>query len=92
MLVRAKGEGITPERFQDAIERLATLEVWDDAKLWRDAAESLPNYRLSKFQDLMPDWVEQKMVADSLHDISGARRWCKAQCPSGTARKRLSTP
>ena len=92
ILVRAKGEGITPERFQDVIERLATLEVWDDAKLWKDVAESLPNYRLSKFQDLMPVWVEQEMVAVYLHDIAGASRWSKAQCPIGTARESLSTP
>jgi len=75
-LVKAKGEGITPERFQDAIERLSTPEVWDDTKFWKDVAESLPNYRLSKFQDLMPDWVEQEVVADYLLSTKKARDWC----------------
>jgi ATP-dependent Lhr-like helicase len=79
ILVKAKGEGINPERFHDAIERLATPEIWDDAKHWRDVSESLPNYRLSKFQDLMPDLVEQEVVANYLLDIPGASRWCKAQ-------------
>jgi ATP-dependent Lhr-like helicase len=75
ILVKAKGEGITPERFEDAIERLSTPEVWDDAKLWKDVAESLPNYRLSKFQDLMPDWVEQEVVARYLLDVDNTGKW-----------------
>lgn len=73
-LVKAKGEGITAERFQDAIERLSTPEVWDDTKLWKHVAESLPNYRLSKFQDLMPDWVEQEVVADYLLAIKESNK------------------
>lgn len=75
-LVKAKGEGITAERFQDAIERLSTPEVWDDNKFWKDVAESLPNYRLSKFQDLMPDWVEQEVVANYLLSVVKAQSWC----------------
>ncbi len=42
----------------------------------RMSAESLPNYRLSKFQDLMPDWVEQEVVADYLLSIHAAAKWC----------------
>jgi ATP-dependent Lhr-like helicase len=75
ILVKAKGECITPERFYDAIQRLALPDIWDDAKLWKDVAESLPNYRLSKFQDLMPEWVEQEVVADYLLAVRGARDW-----------------
>ena len=76
ILVKAKGEGITPERFHDAIERLSTPEVWNDTKLWKDVAESLPNYRLSKFQDLMPDWVKQEVVAQQLISPSSTKEWC----------------
>ncbi len=76
-LVKAKGEGITPERFHDAIQQLAKPEIWDDDKLWRNVAESLPNYRLSKFQDLMPDWVEQEVVADYLLALESAQDWSR---------------
>jgi ATP-dependent Lhr-like helicase len=55
---------------------LATPEIWDVAKHWRDVAQSLPNYRLSKFQDLMPDWVEQEVVADYLLSTKHAWDWC----------------
>jgi ATP-dependent Lhr-like helicase len=75
-LVKAKGEGITHERFQDATQQLAKPEIWDDEKLWGDVAESLPNYRLSKFQDLMPDWVEHEVVAGYLLSTKRARDWC----------------
>ncbi|MFN9630199.1 MAG: helicase-related protein, partial [Cyanobacteriota bacterium] len=85
ILVKAKGEGMTPERFQDAIKRLSTRDLWDDAMFWMDVAESLPNYRLSKFQDLMPEWLEQEVVADYLLSIHAAAKWCgiqsnKAKC------------
>jgi ATP-dependent Lhr-like helicase len=55
---------------------LSSPEIWDDAKLWRDFAESLLNYRLSKFQDLMPDWVEQEVVAGYLLSSKNAMNWC----------------
>ncbi len=76
-LVKAKGEGITPERFQDAIQQLSQPAIWINDKLWKDVAESLPNYRLSKFQDLMPEWVEQEVVADYLLAVKSAQEWAK---------------
>lgn len=80
ILVKAKGEGITPERFYDAIQRLALPEIWDDAKLWRDVAESLPNYRLSKFQDLMPEWIEREIISDYLLSIPKAQQFSVSTC------------
>ena len=38
-------------------------------------AESLPGYRLSKFQPLMPPWVEREVVARYLLDIAGSAEW-----------------
>ena len=77
ILVKAKGEGITPERFHDSTGQLAKPEIWENEKLWRDVAESLPNYRLSKFQDLMPEWVEQEVVANYLLSVRGAQDWAQ---------------
>ena len=76
LVVKAKGEGLTPERFQDAINRLASPEIWEDNKLWKDVAASLPNYRLSKFQDHMPDWLEREVVVAYLLSPKNARNWC----------------
>src|SRR5690606_28866206 len=44
-------------------------------QLWREVAAFLPNYRLSKFQPLMPPWVEREVVAGYLLDVAGAWRW-----------------
>ena len=38
-------------------------------------AAALPNYRLSKFQPLMPPWVEREVIAGYLLDVGGAWRW-----------------
>lgn len=78
-LVKAKGEGITEERFRDALDRLQGQEIWDDDKLWRDVAQSLPNYRLSKFQPLMPDWVQQEVVANYLISVPLAQSWIRSE-------------
>ena len=78
-LVKAKGEGITEERFRDALDRLQGPEIWDDDKLWRDVAESLPNYRLTKFQPLMPDWVRQEVVSSYLLSVTQAQSWIRSE-------------
>lgn len=78
-LVKAKGEGITEERFRDALDRLQGPEIWADDKLWRDVAESLPNYRLTKFQSLMPDWVQQEVVANYLISVPLAQSWIRSE-------------
>jgi ATP-dependent Lhr-like helicase len=62
-------------RFQAARDRLADPEFWEDEALWQRVAASLPNYRLSKFQPLMPPWIEREMVAEFLLDVGGAWRW-----------------
>lgn len=55
--------------------KLAEPEFWEDDRLWAEVAESLPDYRLSKFQPLMPPWVEREVVASHLLDVGGAWRW-----------------
>jgi ATP-dependent Lhr-like helicase len=61
--------------FLAARERLTHPDFWDDAQFWQGIAAALPNYRLSKFQPLMPTWVEQEVLASYLLDVPGARRW-----------------
>jgi ATP-dependent Lhr-like helicase len=38
-------------------------------------ARTLPNYRLSKFQPIMPPWVERETVARYLLDAGATWRW-----------------
>lgn len=66
-------------RFREARRQLEDPEFWEDDGLWQRIAASLPNYRLSKFQPLMPPWIEREMVADFLLDVAGAWRWVSGQ-------------
>ena len=78
-LIKIKGEELTQRAFLDALKRLQDDTFWQNERLWSDVAESLPNYRLSKFQALMPDWVQREVVSTYLLDIEGARRWLLSQ-------------
>lgn len=73
-----KIRGWTRERLDTARERLGERDLWEDEALWREVAEGLPSYRLSKFQPLMPPWVEREVLAEALLDIAGAWRWLSA--------------
>jgi ATP-dependent helicase Lhr and Lhr-like helicase len=84
--LRLRGE-LDPSRFRAALEQLDDVEVWEDERLWQRVAASLPNYRLSKFQTLMPAWVEREMVAEFLLDVGGAWSW-----RSGTERSLSQVP
>ena len=70
-----RGPDLSRHAFDEALARIETVEFWEDEALWRDIAADLPNYRLSKFQPLMPPWVVREMVAGFLLDMEGAWSW-----------------
>ena len=74
-LVKVRGESATREAFEAALQKLRSPSFWANEQLWKEVAEALPTYRLSKFQVLMPPWVEREVVANYLLDVEGARRW-----------------
>jgi len=74
-LIKIRGEHLGVDDFHAALDRLAEPEFWEDDSLWAQVAASLPNYRLSKFQPLMPPWVEREVIASYLLDVGGAWRW-----------------
>lgn len=74
-VLKVRGDNLQRQQLEAAIQRMLEPEFWDNEYLWREIAESLPNYRLSKFQPLMPPWVERETVAGFLLDLSGAWRW-----------------
>ena len=77
-----RGEDLTQHAFSELLDRLLEPEVWEHEKLWRDVAEGLPSYRLSKFQPLMPAWVERESLASYLLDVGGAARWLTGRAPT----------
>ncbi len=79
--ITLRGDTLNMERFLAAREQLAGPAFWDNAEFWQGVAAALPNYRLSKFQPLMPSWVEQEVLAAYLLDVPGASRWLSVNKP-----------
>lgn len=74
-LLKIRGEDLSEQTLRDALSKLEEPEFWENPRLWAEVSRSLPNYRLSKFQPLMPPWVEREVVAGHLLDVGGAWRW-----------------
>ncbi len=77
--VRIRGAGPTLSGALEVIETLRQVEFWEDDALWREVAAGLPSYRLSKFQMLMPPWMEREILARFLLDLPGAWRLLSGQ-------------
>ncbi len=75
LMVRMRGESVSVARFEAVRVRLREVGLWQDEALWGEVAEALPNYRLSKFQPLMPPAIAREVVARYLLDVPGAWAW-----------------
>jgi ATP-dependent Lhr-like helicase len=74
-VVKVRGEHLDLRSFQEAVAKLRAPGFWEDQKLWAEVARELPGYRLSKFQALMPEWVEREVLGAYLLDVGAARGW-----------------
>ena len=72
LLVRIRGASIRGPGFDDVLRQLAEPEVWTDAALWTAVRGSLPNYRLSRFQDVLPEPVQGEVIGAFLLDVPRA--------------------
>ena len=73
--IRARDSSITEAHFRDVKWTLALPGFWEDESLWQQIQANLPGYRLSKFQPLMPRWVEQEVLFEYLLDRRGTENW-----------------
>jgi len=80
--ISVRGENVGVLRLKTAIASLTDPEFWENEQLWRRVAASLPSYRLSKFQPLMPPWIEREILAHYLLDLAGAWRWLAGAEPA----------
>ena len=87
--VTVRGDDMDENAFLAALQRLTAQDLWDNQPFWDQVARSLPSYRLSKFQPLMPSWVEREVVAAYLLDVLGASRWL-SNLPPPQSTSRLS--
>lgn len=75
--VKARDPAITEAGFRAAICDLGSPQFWEDEAIWRQIREVLPSYRLSKFQPLMPPWVEQEVLFTYLLDRGRTLEWVR---------------
>lgn len=73
--IRVSDDAITEAHFRDVQWTLSSPDFWQDESLWQQVQTNLPGYRLSKFQPLMPQWVEQEVLFDYLLDRRGTQNW-----------------
>jgi ATP-dependent helicase Lhr and Lhr-like helicase len=69
--VTISGEHLTPAMFDSAIAEVTKPEFWQAKSMQEYLLANLPNYRFSKFQQVLPDRYALEMVQGYLLDIEG---------------------
>ena len=77
-MVRIDGDGVNHESVRAGIRLIADPEFWADSNIQRQVLARLPNYRLSKFQECLPDEYALEVVANYLLDVEGMLGWLAA--------------
>lgn len=77
--LRIEGDGVGHESVRAAIGQMATSAFWDTPEVRRAVLARLPGYRLSKFQDCLPEKFALEVVASFLLDVEGAVRWLSGE-------------
>jgi ATP-dependent Lhr-like helicase len=75
--LRIEGDGIDHESVRKAIGKLSLPEFWDAPETRRAVLARLPGYRLSKFQDCLPEKFALEVIENYLLDVEGTVRWLK---------------
>ena len=70
--LRLDGEGVLDGGFEEAVAMMERPEFWEELP-WEELIASLPDYRLSKFQQVLPLWVQREWVGAFLLDVAGSR-------------------
>lgn len=73
--LRIEGDGIGHESVRAAIGRMGSPAFWDAPEMRRAVLARLPGYRLSKFQDCLPERFALEVIENYLLDVAGAVRW-----------------
>jgi ATP-dependent Lhr-like helicase len=76
-LVRVEGNGIGHETVGAAIGRMTNDDFWTEPAFRKSLLGRLPNYRLSKFQDCLPEEFALETVETYLLDVEGTMAWLR---------------
>lgn len=73
--LRISGDGLSDDGLQAAVADLGRTEFWEKPETRQALLARLPAYRLSKFQDALPDAFAVEMVGRYLLDFDATRRF-----------------
>jgi ATP-dependent Lhr-like helicase len=73
--LRIEGDGVGHESARKAIGKMASSSFWDSPDVRRSVLARLPGYRLSKFQDCLPEQFALEVIENYLLDVTGTVRW-----------------
>ena len=79
--LRIEGDGINHDTVRTAIRRLADPAWWRYPVTERAILARLPEYRLSKFQQCLPDRYAVEVVGAYLLDVEGTVGWLGGSVP-----------
>ena len=87
--LRIEGDGIDHESVRKAIGKMSSPEFWDAPDTRRAVLARLPGYRLSKFQDCLPEKFALEVIENYLLDVAGMVRWLgRASSPQSPSPRR----
>ncbi len=87
--LRIEGDGVGHEPVQRVIDKMSSPAFWDAPDTRRAVLARLPGYRLSKFQDCLPEKFALEVIENYLLDVESTVRWlgssagARQQGPSG---------
>lgn len=76
--LRISGAGVSDSAVRAAIRGMAVGEFWDRPETGRALLAKLPAYRLSKFQDALPEAFAVEMVGTYLLDVPRAQAFAQS--------------
>lgn len=75
--IKIKSNNLTWNQFTQTLKTISNEHYWDNPDTIRKIISLMPNYRLSKFQDYLPDELQLRIVADTILDIKKTKHFLK---------------
>ncbi len=77
--LRIEGDGVGHEEVRAAIAHMSDAAFWSEPDTRRAVLARLPGYRLSKFQDALPEKYALEVIERYLLDVEGTVGWLASQ-------------
>jgi ATP-dependent Lhr-like helicase len=75
--LKISGDGVSDTALRQCVAELARAEFWERTETQEQLLARLPEYRLSKFQQALPDRFAVEMVGGYLLDVEGTLRFLR---------------